>query len=851
MNFLNKFAIQSLKLNKKRTVSTILGVILSTALICGFSILCLSFKETLVQSEIVNSGNYHLQIENVSKQEKDALAQNRDIKDIHYVNKIGYGRLKNCKNEAKPYIQLSSMDKNTFDHLAFHLTEGRFPENEHEIIISEHMLSNGGMEYKIGDEVQIPIGERTAVNKEEVLYDFNAYDEGKEKIIHEKPYKFTIVGIIERPAVVFERVENPGYSAITTNISNNMQDMFITFKNPKKYKTSISQIVGVDNFDDIGLEETKFDAVRIQINNELIRWQALSFSDSNTRIMYSVGLIIIGIIMLTSIYCIRNAFHISLLEKKKIYGMLASVGATKKQLYKSVLTEACIMACIGIPIGILSGITAIYIVVKVVNIIIGDMLFSHMNGIVYKISWISIIIAILLGFVTIYFSAKSSAKKASKMSPIQNLKNSDDININEKQVRSPKIIRKLFGMGGEIAYKNLKRSKNKYRTTVISLMISVFVFISISTFIQDAFVLSSKYYSSYDYNLVIDDYYSIQKISADVSLKNKIDRILNNDQIIYLYRTYYGGLEITDKSKINPAFLEKIKNETSKKFDENQYNYLTIMALDDVSYHKFCKKIGVNYDEVKDKAILNDYNFDDESKNKNQSYRTFTYKKGDQIKGIYGEDKQIIKKIIGAVTDQTLYGMEDSYTENGYMVVNQKYEKDVKLELENVLIHTNNLETVEKEMHKLSLNVTNLEKMAKESNAMRMVISIFLYGFLTVIILISLTNIFNTITSNVELRQREFAMLKSIGMKSSEFNHMVNLETIFYCTKSLVFGLLFGCIVSIMINRSFGINALRLPIHAILISIITVFVIVFIIMRYSIHKINKQNIIETIRNENI
>ena len=135
-----------------------------------------------------------------------------------------------------------------------------------------------------------------------------------------------------------------------------------------------------------------------------------------------------------------------------------------------------------------------------------------------------------------------------------------------------------------------------------------------------------------------------------------------------------------------------------------------------------------------------------------------------------------------------------------------------------------------------------------------MIIKIFLYGFITVITLIGVTNIFNTITSNMELRQKEFAMLKSIGMTKKEFDRMINLETIFYSTKSLIYGIALGLIGTFVLYKAFSIKiekGIYIPINPIIISIIAVFILVFAIMRYSMSKINKQNIIETIRNENI
>ena len=136
---------------------------------------------------------------------------------------------------------------------------------------------------------------------------------------------------------------------------------------------------------------------------------------------------------------------------------------------------------------------------------------------------------------------------------------------------------------------------------------------------------------------------------------------------------------------------------------------------------------------------------------------------------------------------------------------------------------------------------------------MILVIKIFLYGFISVITLIGVTNIFNTITSNMELRQKEFAMLKSVGMTKKEFNRMINLETVFYGTKSLIYGITLGMIGTYFIYRAFknNITTFAFPGIAIAISVVAVFILIFVIMKYSVRKINKQNTIETIRKENI
>lgn len=130
---------------------------------------------------------------------------------------------------------------------------------------------------------------------------------------------------------------------------------------------------------------------------------------------------------------------------------------------------------------------------------------------------------------------------------------------------------------------------------------------------------------------------------------------------------------------------------------------------------------------------------------------------------------------------------------------------------------------------------------------------IFLYGFIAIVSLIGITNIFNTVTTGMELRGKEFAMLQSIGMTKKEFDKMIRLESVFYGSKALIIGVVSGTILSYVIFISAGESQLKytLPLLAIVMSVIVVIILLLGIMKYSIAQIRKQNIIETIRNENI
>lgn len=152
--------------------------------------------------------------------------------------------------------------------------------------------------------------------------------------------------------------------------------------------------------------------------------------------IYAIATIVMIVIIISSVFCIRNSFSISITEKIKEYGMLSSIGATKKQIRQMVFYEAFILGVIAIPIGILLGTGLIYLFLK-----IGENLLSeYLYGIkfIFSVNIWMIILSVVLSIVTIYFSASKSAKKASHISPIEAIKNNENIHITNKKVKSSK-----------------------------------------------------------------------------------------------------------------------------------------------------------------------------------------------------------------------------------------------------------------------------------------------------------------------------------------------------------------------------------------------------------------------------
>lgn len=868
-SILNKFTIRSLKLNIKRTIATCIGIILSTALICAVAGVFSSFQQTLVENAKKTDGDYHTIFYEVPSDEQKYILQNRNVESYGITQGIGYSKLEGCTNEYKPYLYLMEFDQTALNSLGLILEEGRMPENSNELIISKHIEQNGGVKYNIGQKITLEIGKRMAGNEE--LNQHNPYSNPKdiedagymeEELVQLEKREFTIVGIIKRPNMEMEEYTAPGYTVITTlNEIKDKANIAVKFTNIKDTYNLTKEIaedktVPVTN-PDIWIPKYNFNT-----NTELLRWSGVSKSDDTMLMLYSLAGIVIGIIIISSVFVIRNSFAISITEKMKQYGMLASIGATKKQIKKNVLFEGMLLGLISIPIGILGGVLATFILIQITAVLVGSSAFSTQIDFVFNMPILVVIASIILGFVTIYLSCIFSARKAAKISPIDAIRSNSDIKIKAKKIKAPKIIKKLFGVGGEIAYKNLKRNKKKYRTTVISLVVSITVFISLTTFMNYTFDMSGMYYREMDYNINVNIHYQNEEVEYQRKRYQYFINLVNryNLEEYAIYKKIYINTDLTDK-------ITEEYRQTYERIYEFGYMSLDITAVSENEYKRYVKEIGGKYKDYKDGIIFydNSHRYNGEG----EKIAALNLQENDIITGTLENTEQSIELKIVKVTDEapmgapssTSFGMfiiseelinalSDSFYCNPSMIINAKNPNELCKKIEE---EHSNLQIDDKPQ----LYIVNYKEQAEEQNRMVLLISIFLYGFITVISLIGVTNIFNTITTNMNLRSKEFAMLKSIGMTKKEFDRMINLESMFYGIKSLIIGITLGLGISYWIYKvvigadvtsGFG---FLFPTKPIIISIVFIVIIVGIIMRYSLNKINKQNIIETIRNENI
>lgn len=900
MKVLNELSIKDLKLNRKRSIVIIIGIILSTALICGVAGLVSSFQQTLVETVKNSHGNYHAIFYDVPKEELKYIENNRNVENYYLSEDLGVSYLPKIelatKKVTEPYINVIAMDNKFLDNMAIKIHEGRLPENDTEIAVSVRINDKYKLNYKVGDTITLNLGERQ-LSTGEKLTKINPYltgeeDNGeilKEELVNTTERTYKIVGIIERPSYAIESYESPWFTAITkmekVEKKANIAVLYTNLQNYTKNTEEINKMVKAteeekqneSNTYSFGGLKDKYSSYKYElcINEDLLRFEGVNLSESTLTMIYGLTGFIMAIVLVSSVFVIRNGFAISITERLKQYGMLSSIGATKKQIKKSVYFEGFILGIIGIPLGIFAGIFAIYVLVNLVNFILQDYI-SNSTLLVYSMSWVAVAISILVSTVTIWLSCKSSARRASKITPIEAIRSSNDIKLEAKKIKCPKIITKIFKTGGEIAYKNLKRSKKKYRTTVVSIIVSVVIFIAISSFIEYGFKMSGAYYTELNYNYAI---YSRSTVSSkdkeefakvEAREKEEFNEISKFDTV----DDYSINKSATFKIKIDDQYKEKLTEygkkvrETTESYEideegnRKELDFVTIISLSQNQYEKYVKKIGGTYENYKDGAILIDNSINYDSNGKRVQGSKYTWKKGDIIHGQVGNKDYDVK--IVARTEERPMGVESLYNTNAYFIVSEEFINGLEEHsLPGMYIQSKKVdkldEQVENYMKENNITentfwISNINEVVKEQNAVILVISIFLYGFITVITLIGITNIFNTITTNMNLRKKEFAMLKSIGMTKKEFNRMIRLESIFYGVKSLVIGIPIGILLSYGIYNIFKDNMgmeYVLPIKAIVIAIVFVAIVIGIIMKYSMSKINKQNIIETIRNDNI
>lgn len=874
MKLLNKLTLKNLRLNKVRTIVTIVGIMLSAALITVVSGMALSGRQTMIDAQTAWSGNYDVALDIIDNSVIETARNNRNVENAFYKERLGYARTKNADGEICDYSVLA-MSENTYGNcFKIDLIKGKFPTNSGEAVVTKAFKTQDGKDVKIGDKITLDVGVLTDkdgnVLDEEGIHNLLQKDFNKCSIIDAVKRTYTVTGIIERPKT--SELYDPSNLSMIYTVSDekapieairtkHMNKLYIAYtpQSEGNYLQNTADILGfkADDMsnvisDEISPEDQQTSGINAyEFNSILLSMKGYGSNDATNTVIFSLAVIIIIIVMLASVFVIRNSFAISITEKTSMYGMLASVGATKRQIRRNVLFE-------GFILGILLGLGVNAILIAILNSVLGDML----NGatFVFVTPTIPIICAIVLSAVTIFCSSFFIALRASRIPPLVAIRGNKDIKVkNNKSYRTSKLTKKLFGVGGEIASKSLKRSRKKYRTTVISIVVSVAMFIAVSAFMDYGMTYTEHYYGKTDYSYMVS--------GIDTKQAQTIEKMPEIDNYLTV------GLQYGHVSADVPV------NECGENFlydnaDGTKSFSVEFLEFEHDTFVKICRELELDYNKVKGGVLVYSQVTPDNSESGNSSKPMKLFGKTAPTKFIvYGNDDngneliagklkvssvfdEIPKSADSVIGEGTIFGQGLIIGEQG-VISPQLGEHECYITLyANTSNHTsltNRIESMEGADD--SIYIFDYEENVRQFNAIMLIVGIFVYGFIGVISLIGLTNIFNTISTNMQLRSKEFASLKSIGMTKKEFNRMIRLESLMYGIKSLIIGIPLGVLGVFAIFSAFSRGNVPMsfvfPWKAILISIAAVIIVVWLIMKYSISKVNKQNIIETIRNDNI
>ncbi len=872
MNIINALTLRHLKLNKKRTIVTIIGVIISVAMITAVATFVTSFLSMMQRVVIGDTGNWHVLYKDVAIQKADAVISDKNTATAALGKDIGYALLDGSKNEDKPYLFIKAFNPQGFKNFNLNLIEGRFPKNANEIVISSQIIENAGVVYKVGDVLKLNVGGRYLDGQENSLgqdagfVDSNTEHRG-ERLIAKSAKEYTITGIISRPG--FEPYWAPGYTVIAYLDQNELAsagavDIAVALKSVpgSLYQKSdeLAKNAGISN-------------EGIIYNRELLRYHGVISDDNLLSTLYNLAAVVLVLIMVGSVSLIYNAFAISISERSRHLGMLASIGATKKQKRNSVFFEGLVVGVIGIPAGIITGTLGMGLTFILVQPLLGAI--SGTQKLTLVTPPAAILLAVLLSIIIIFISAYIPASRASKISPIDAIRQARDIKLTGGAVKTSKLTRLIFGFEAELALKNLKRNRRRYLATIFSLVLSIVLFLSVSSLslLTQKSAELAKRNIPYDVQVFVassataqekkDFYHAITGMEyADVSvIEQTMQAVLNAD-----------GQLLPDKVKsaIEPNYKELNIKTYDIAFD--------ITAIDEAALTRYAKELGIDVvllkDTVNPKGILVntvDVNMDHKYRRLNQ----FNIKAGDKLKLTHRTDNEpdALNNIfeVAALADKTPIGETALRNPSQAMfIVSEEVfaameaglpEKYAGTNMVDMLIKSSNparlVENINEYQRHTSIanvNIFDVAKADQDSKRFFIFIGIFFYGFVALITAICVANIFNTVSTSIALRKREFGMLKSIGMTPEGFNKMINYESLFYGLKALLYGLPVSFVMMYLMHNVLGNSfesAFTVPWASVLAAIVVVFLIVGSTMLYASSKIKHENIIDVLKEENI
>ncbi len=892
MNILTTYTLKYLRLNRKRTAVTILGVILSSALICGVFLLGLSFQKVMIDHEIFMAGNWHAQFHAVPYAKAKYITENSAVQTAMLSAQLG-SATDGSHNTVRPYLYVTAYDALSFQNQSIKLIAGRFPQKGDELLISPVMVADSGLGLKPGSTVHLAFGQRNIPNYDEMVKawggeEYVALQDG-ETFTPSVSKIYTVVGVM---APLVDETSMPAAFPALTYLdpaqvaAADKVDIAILARDPRSINTSAPQMAKSAGLEVITGPDGQPAKESISYNERLLPWLGASGRSDYVRFFLVILATLIALIVSGSALVIYNAFAISIGERKKQFGMFASVGATSAQIRRIVLTEAGVIAAIGIPLGILGAIAGVGILLKLTQGIVSQLILDAEQGMPLVVSPLVIGLTVLFSAAIILLSAWIPARRASQVSPIDAIRLSGEIQEGKPlNLRTSPLIRRAFGFEGELALKSLQRDRKKYLTTLLSLMISIILFVAFNALMLYTDTTQRMASKAMNWDLQIDLDYRQSHAKGFADLVSQLPEVQRVAYIRCSHEEYVPPRAgITDPAYQALQELNNLKFENLPRAVEGgTYQFVfKVCAVGPAEFTHYAAQLGLDVQQYSDPSaplgiLINHTTL--RQGGKLYDFDLFNLKPGDTMSAskmsgysspqTVGEAPASLTWTVGAVTQETPLGFLGVTLVPEMIVSDAVFDglSDRMLQLGpiapgHMTLKSDDpdaaLEAIERRYKATvggNFSYYSMKEFNRSKNLQTMMTNLFFYGFLTLITLIGVTNIINTLDTNIKLRRREIAMLKSVGLTPGGFLRMLRYESLFYGLTALLYGLPLGIALSVFIYYQFdsGVStfAFTLPWGAIVGCIVGILAIVFVTMMISGAMIRNDNIVDTIKEENL
>lgn len=909
MNIFHRFTLASLKKNRVRTLVTVIGIMLSMALLTAVIEGANSGMQYLVRAETERVGAFHGYWREVEADKVSELARAEDVNKTAAFYRVGHAQV--CDGEVKltRYLQIESMGAGLTDLVAVRLTAGRMPENEREIVLPDRYVEQVAR-VRVGDTLTLSVGQRT-LNGEPIAA--HKEYEKNEELTDCRELTYTVVGIFEKLDTVIDNGYSPSYIALTAGETAGPATVFFTLKHPARFysvmKDNLNAGIGYD----------------WAAHSALLAYSGSFRNGVLTQLMYGLVTVLVVLIAFGSISLIYNSFSISVSERTRQFGILKSVGATKKQIRGAVLYEALVLCGIAIPLGAGVGCAGIGITLYCLrdsfHLILSDTSDVKMKLVV---SWVGLGMAALLCLSIALISAWIPARRALSVSPIQAIRQSTDIKISRREVKTSRLTQKLFGFEGMMASKNFKRNRKRYRSTVVSLFLSVTLFISAAAFCNYLKASVSSITSKDSGADIVYHTYDLRE-NPDALLE-KLCRANGVERGAYL-ATRYETLRLPEGT-LTKSYLE-IFSDIMGSDTDGLYD-MKLCAVSDAEFLRFTKAAGIDgeryltseepmsllynrgsryvrdasdasgsrakwttytlfapsatvgtYESRRIRSEIDGYSFIAQDKDGDGSY-LYLSKEDKATYRATGDDAereaflnahakrfseteavQVLSFRLGGTVDAVPLGMSEEkpfliypYSRIAEVTGIDPREDGIAFCFE-APAHAAAYADMKQILSDAGQSTSRLYDNAQMLESMRStvtVVNVFSYGFIILISLIAVANVFNTISTNIALRRREFAMMKSVGLTTRGMHKMLNYECLIYGIKGLALGLPVSFLSTLAIWLVVGQaveQPFMIPWAAVAIAVGSVFAVVFATMLYAGGKLRRDNPIDALKNENL